>query len=143
MNTATIKVRYVNLPREGKKMGSVKTYDDDYYSVWPSDLGKFEPDQTYTVQYEESDYQGKTFKTIKFPKGPSRAKPSQTQTHTNGSTKSVEMFVMGTIGRSLQGTGTFPDGATLEGWIRDARMAWENGFREPAGNAELDDPIPF
>ena len=137
MHTATIEVQYVNEPKEGKKMGSVKTKDGEYYSVWPDKLANFKPGMSYAVEYTVEDFKGKTYKTIKGLAKDNKA--SQQSTATNGHTKSVEMFVMGTIGRSLQGTGTFPDGATLEGWIRDARRAWVNGFNDQADDQE----VPF
>lgn len=127
MQTATIDVSFVNPPKPGKKMGSVKTRDDDFYLVFPEDLAKFSPGQTYQVNYETNNFNGTDFKTIKFPK---TRQPSRVPAKANGHTQSVEMFVMGTIGRCLQGAGTFPEAAQLTEWVRDARKAWEDGFSD-------------
>jgi hypothetical protein len=147
MHTATIEVQYVNEPKEGKKMGTVKTVDGEYYSVWPDKLSLYKPGGTYEVQYTESPFQGKMYKTIKAVKGaggqPSRAQASGTASSPRGNTQSREMFAMGTIGRCLQGSGTYPDGATLEGWLRDAFQAWDNATAPAPAKNDLDDEIPF
>ena len=58
---ATIKVQYINQPRPGKKLGSVKTEDGRYFQVWPDKLSSFQPGGTYEVEYESSQFNGKTY----------------------------------------------------------------------------------
>jgi hypothetical protein len=148
MHTATIEVAYVNEPKEGKKMGSVKTTDGEFYSVWPDKLANYIPGAVYEVEYTESEFKGKTYKTIKGVKsrtGPAAKAAGANAPARNGHTQSVEMFVMGTIGRSLQGTGTYPDKEVLVGWLEDAKDAWEMVFgpKQEKKKPELDDEIPF
>lgn len=51
MPTATITVEYVNQPKPGKKMGSIKGSDGQYYGVWPNDLNQFRQGETVTIEY--------------------------------------------------------------------------------------------
>lgn len=61
---ATVQVRYVNRPKPGKKMGSIKTADDVYFSVHPSKLGYFQPGGTYDIEYSSREYNGTVFYTV-------------------------------------------------------------------------------
>lgn len=143
MPTATIEVAYVNQPKPGKKKGSVKAANGEIYGVWPSDLGRFQVGQQITFNYEESTFNGQTYKSAKFPKG---APPAPTpMAASSGPAKSEEMFVMGVIGRTLQGTGSFPDPVELTNWVKAARMAWRDGFSNKTAEkfSDLNDEIPF
>jgi hypothetical protein len=141
MPIETVTVAFVNEPKPGKKYGSIKSEDGIYYSVKPEQLALFKAGGTYEIQYG-LDKTG-TYRNFQGISGASPSNPTQAS---NGHTKSVEMFVMGTIGRALQGSGTFPDAADLTEWVRSAREAWVNGFSDGSSkraNAPLDDEIPF
>lgn len=152
MPTTAIKVSFVNEPKPGKKMGSIRTDDGVYYSVYPEKLDMFLPGQSYRINYTTSASGYHTFKNMATDAeidGPivvplmvanGRGAPAQP-----AHTKSVEMFVMGVIGRTLQSTGTVPDVGTLTLWVRHLRRAWADGFTAP-GAISPDDPsdeIPF
>ena len=62
---ATIEVRFVNPVKEGKKRGSIKTPDDELYLVKPQDLGRFQAGRTYDIEYDESTFNGRTYRTIR------------------------------------------------------------------------------
>lgn len=141
MPTETITVAFVNEPKPGKKFGSIKSEGGIYYSVKPDQLALFKKGGTYEIQYGFD--KTNTYRNFERIVG---AAPSNSTHASNGQTKSIEMFVMGTIGRALQGSGTFPDEADLTEWVRAARKAWLNGFSDgasKAAGAELDDEIPF
>jgi len=65
MNTATIKVQYVNAPKSPKGPGSVKTEDGVYYKVWPkakeggATLSQFEAGRTYEIEFDTEQYNGR------------------------------------------------------------------------------------
>jgi hypothetical protein len=65
MNTKTVKVKYVNQPKEGRKTGSIKTADGEYFDVWPDQLPKFKQGSSYEVEYASREYNGKTYHTVK------------------------------------------------------------------------------
>ncbi len=153
--TATIEVANVFPAKPGKKTGFVKTTDDELYGVWPNDLPRFRPGETITIQYEEREYNGTIYKTIKSPKGAPRGNSAQLPLpipSPGTNTKAVEMFVMGAIGRYLQGNGqaggSFPTTPELTDFVRTARTAFEKGMKdEPPPQKDpykdLDDEIPF
>ena len=155
MPIETVMVQYVNQPKEGKKQGSIKTDDGRYFGVWPEKLCLYTPGEFYEIEY---DAQYKTVKRIVTGPGASGSASSaprangQAQSHSPSHTKSVEMFVMGVIGRTLQGTGDVPSAAVLTQWVRSLRLAWADGFAASAASAtsatsatknELNDEIPF
>lgn len=49
--TADITVQYINPPKEGKKMGSIKAADGQYYNVFPDLLGQFSKGMRCKVEY--------------------------------------------------------------------------------------------
>src|SRR6188768_1077779 len=106
--TATIEVEYVNPPKEGKKKGSIKTKDGEYYGVWPDKLHLYAPGNTYTIQYESSEFKGKTYKDVKRIVDAPATTAAKHATNGNGSTKSREMFAMGFVNRIYAGTGKIP-----------------------------------
>lgn len=157
MMQTTIEVQYVNPPKIGKKMGSIKSTDGEYYSVWPDKLHTFQVGGSYTVEYEVvNTNSGTSFKSIKKILDQSGVLPLPTQSgpgparvpSRGGSTTAEEMFVMGVIGRALQGSGTLPDPIQLKTWVRAARFGWREGFKEDTAPTtgmanELNDEIPF
>jgi hypothetical protein len=71
MGTASIDVRYVNQPAEGKRMASVKTTTNELYFVDPSQLGLFQPGRSYSIEFSEREWQA-------APSRRSRASPMTT-----------------------------------------------------------------
>ena len=71
----TIKVQFVNQPKEGKKKGSIKTEDGRYFDVWPNMLSQFSRGESYEITTESREWQGKQYYTIK----------TAAQVHGNGS----------------------------------------------------------
>jgi hypothetical protein len=65
MQLETITVQYVNPPKPGKKMGSIKDTTGRYINVWPDKLAQFQPNGTYNVLIEEGSWQGKQTYTLK------------------------------------------------------------------------------
>ncbi len=123
MPTETVTIAFVNERKVGKKFGSIKSEDGTYYSVKPDQLALFKKGGVYEIQYGFD--KTNTYRNFERIVGSS---PANATIARNGHTKSVEMFAMGSIGRSLQGTGTFPDEDTLFEWINAARSAWTRAF---------------
>jgi hypothetical protein len=64
MNIATIEVASTAPPPEGKKKGTIRTAGGETLYCWPDKLGLFRPGQAYAVEYDESQFKGRTYKTI-------------------------------------------------------------------------------
>jgi len=161
MPVDTVTVQYVNQPRAGRKMGSIKTVDGKYFGVFPELLPKFGRGGVYEIEYEQTIGQdGNTYNTLKrilsikgLPaisssnSSNSGARPASVGGHSH--TAAVEMFVMGVIGRAYEGTGMLPDESVLVEHVRALRSAWERGFaseqksEEKPLSQELNDQIPF
>lgn len=133
---ATLRVKYVNQPREGKKMGSIKGEDGTTIGVFPDKLSLFQQGQTYTVEYDEMDSGFKRFKRI-IPGAPNTVS-------NGGHDKAVEIFVTGVIGRCFQGTGNLPDDKAMTHMVQTLRIAWTLGMKAGPGDAvPEEDPAPF
>src|SRR5262249_53368769 len=62
---AEIKVQYVNPPKEGKKLGSIKSADGQYYSVFEKMLDQFTKGMTCKVEYSSrTGDDGREWRTI-------------------------------------------------------------------------------
>lgn len=73
----TIEIAYVNPPKQGRKTGSVKTSEGQYYDVWPNMLSLFQPGGTYNVEFTERDFKGTTYRTVQKVLGTSVGAPAQ------------------------------------------------------------------
>ena len=115
MPTATIKVAYVNPPKEGAKSGSIKDTDGAYWGALPPILNQVAKGSTLDIEYTEKTAQsGKVFRDIKriIP----RSQPAQSapqpgngaqpkSAYTTGANDRA-IFVTGVVGRAL-GSGQF------------------------------------
>jgi hypothetical protein len=54
IKTATVKIKYVNSPKEGKTRGSVKGTNNEFFGVDVSKLSLFEVGMTYDIRYTEN-----------------------------------------------------------------------------------------
>jgi len=138
-----VTVDYVNQPKPGKKMGSIKTQELGYVGVWPDKLDLFQQGRRYVIEYEVNG-EFKKFVRIKAEE----PAPSGGTSGASRSSQAKEIFVTGVIGRYLQGAGTWPTGNTLALMVAEARDAWETameGKSSPKEETEdkLDDEIPF
>ena len=142
MPIAAVTIQYVNPPKEGRKMGSIKTEELGYIGVWPDKLDLFQKGKRYVVEYEiKHGNDGREFKNfVRIKSEEPQAKESDT--------KAKDIFVTGVVGRYLQGAGTWPEGNTLALMVAQAREAWEVGMEQKAPKKEetedfLQDSVPF
>lgn len=54
MTLADIEVKFVNPPKPGKKLGSIKTADDGFWLVPPTLLNQLSPGMKCRIEYDES-----------------------------------------------------------------------------------------
>ena len=147
----TVTVERIYPQKEGAKTGSFKTTNGDFFRIWPDKMHLISEGGTYDIIYKSDTWQGKTFNTVTRINGAANGTAAGVASRGGGAIdKSMEMFVMGTIGRCLHGTGTFPDYNTLVEWVKTAKTAWERGMKEQAPpkptesfRDPLDDEIPF
>ena len=60
-----IEVATIEPAKPGKKMGKLMTTGGEPYLVWPSDLSKFTPQGRYEIEFEENEFQGRTYRKVK------------------------------------------------------------------------------
>lgn len=65
MPTETIDIAYVNQPGPGKKLGSLKDTKGEIWGIPPALLGLVSPGSTYEIFYEDREWQGRTYHTVK------------------------------------------------------------------------------
>ena len=153
MTQATLTPKYVNPPKPGKTLGSIKDQGDTLWLCEPGLLGSFSPGKPITVEYE----------TMKFRDGTERPKitgvvhgatngsaPAQEAPRNNGhsSNQGREIFVTGIVGRGVGG-GTITL-ETFDAWVSKALLAWDTMIDprtkptpKPQADPGLNDSIPF
>ena len=161
MNTASITVAFVNPAAAGKKMGNIKLDDGSFYSVSPSMLSQFQPKGKYEVSYEEREYQGKMYRTVKT------VKPLSAPTANGGGSgsgkygspdpaTSENIFVCGVM-NALAGAGQLDTAPTAIALMtNNLRMGWRQGMVPSPARAtsamapktevvldDMNDEIPF
>lgn len=119
--TGTLTVQYINPPKEGRKMGSVKDMQGNYWAVWPDALETLKPGQTITVDYHTgADGSGRFVNRIHPPEKPAAAKEWPVPENNTGAplppgtppwesaelSKECMIFVTGVVGRAM-GSGRF------------------------------------
>ena len=152
MTQASVTPKYVNPPKPGKTLGSIKDQGDVLWLCEPGLLGSFSPGKPITVEYE----------TMKFRDGTERPKitgvvhgttngsaPAQEAPRGNGHqpNQGREIFITGVVGRAM-GSGKF--GADdIYPLAVAALTAWERVSNQPLpapkpqAETGLDDSIPF
>jgi hypothetical protein len=133
MSTATVHVRYVNQPGEGKKLGTIKDVDGVVYGVAPEKLSLFQPGHQYSVEYSEREWQGRTFRTITAVSngsGVSIPLPARRPPFRETSPVDAErMFVCGLLNAAVAAGKVEPiSAASIIGCVQAARAAWRATF---------------
>lgn len=144
MPTATITVKYVNPAKPGKKQGSVKTPDGQYYGVWADKVASFQQNTIYEVEYEERAGQdGTTWRTIKSFTEKGKAQSGYNGPRRSGNTyretsvKDAErIFVCGAINAGLSsGRLEFTQTALIE-TVNILRDVWDATFGQDGAQQE-------
>ena len=150
MNTATIVAKYVNPPGPGKKRGTVKLPDDDFYLVPPAMLGLFKAGGTYEVQYTTSEFNGMPYKTVASVKEKAAA-PTAANSTTSPTNYIKDEFILacGALNASIRSGKIEPNEESMTRIINDARRSWLKTFgakktpEQKAKEDEFNDGIPF
>ncbi len=153
MPSAIVKVAYVNQAQAGKVNGSIKVEDGTYYGVKPAMLGLFQPGNTYEIQYESSDFKGKTYhKVISVKPAPIEGNVGHAQSFANkgayGKTddKTAErIFVCGAINAAISSNQLAVQTTEIVQAVNSLRAAWELtlGKQKTAIEEELGDEVPY
>lgn len=162
MSTAKIEVSYVNAPKPGKKMGNLKLADGTFYLVAPSMLGLFQNGGKYEVEYEESEFGGKTWRTVKKLAGGGNGAVggSQVRTGAYGATddKTAErIFVCGGLNAFITSGQVEPNAVSITQAVNALRSAWSGTLGGKGGatsgpqpqvvpatvDDDMNDSIPF
>ncbi len=145
MQLETITVQYVNPPKPGKKMGSIKDTAGRYINVWPDKLDQFQPNGTYNVMLEQGEWQGKTTYTLKsmaddtqrvpaakpvtqaVPLKPIPLSPRETSPR-----DAERMFVCSLMNAAIQGKQVNLAEDDLASVVNSLRFVWQQTFGKDA-----------
>lgn len=150
MQTTTIEIAYVNPPKEGRKTGSVKTKEGQYYDVWPNMLAQFKEGCTYTVEYTERDFKGTMYRTVQkiLPATPGTATKAPAtnggyyQPRPTAPQDAERMFVCALLVAFIR-AGKIEGGGQLVPSINLIREAWKKTLGNPQQADDMNDEIPF
>jgi hypothetical protein len=132
MLNSTITCKYVNAAKPEKKNGTIKTQDDMMFLVPKEMLGMFHPGVTYDIEYDQHDFNGTTFKTVrKFTEKAAAAAAAggggPTRSATNP-TDSEQIFVTALMKEMIAAGKIDIMPETLTNQVRQLRAVWKNGF---------------
>lgn len=147
MPVATIVPKYVNPPAVGKKEGSLKLADGSFYGIPPAMLSQFQVDGTYSVEYKERTWQGKTFRSISAINS-SAAPSSPPSTGKYGQTDDAtaeRIFCCGALNAFITAGKIEPSAANVVQAVKALRVAWAEtlGKKPTRSEDEMSDSIPF
>lgn len=145
MTMETIVVQYVNQPKPGKKMGSIKTRDGRYFGCWPDKLALFNPGGEYVVETETTG----DFTKIK---GLANGNVPLTAVGQKGGAKygatddatAERIYCCGILNAAVSGGHLPVSTASLVAATNAARQAWAQTFggKAASGHRDLEPPMP-
>ena len=143
VHTKIVTVSFVNQPKQaGGKKGTIKTKDNEIYGVWADKLANFQQGKTYEIKYEESEYNGKQYKTVTNwieQTAPPAGNGAGSQTNGNGSAytaKDEQIFVCGALNNALAAGRVEATTVAMMAFVNAARETWRGTF----GQVEQDPP---
>ena len=147
MTTATINVKYVNPPKEGKSRWTIKTSDGVLYGLSGTLANQMKAGNSYQVTYKESEFRGQMYKTIESVQQATGSAPS----HGGTDDKTAErIFVCGAVNATLSNPQVSPHMVTADAvaLVNLWRDVWKatfggGGAGSVAKNSDMDDEIPF
>lgn len=164
----TIRVKCVNQPKAGKKLGTIKTDNDEIIAVEPGLLHAFAPGGSYDIEYDDMVFKtgGGMKKVVRVRGGqqdaaPQTATPPQNRAQSPADARrALEMGVMGYLARFYAGGhagGVLPPTANeLASAARSYILGWEAAFSggpiyikperpnlNPAVGEEFSDEVQF
>lgn len=143
MPSLTATIKFVNQPAPGKKNGSLKLQDDTYLGVRPEMLPIFQPGRSYVIEYEEHEYRGQMYKTVKSGRPVEQTNGSaapQVPVRASWSPKDSEhAFVTKILGDAVR-SGAVPFSTeALTAAVRCLRTVHKQGFAATVGQQRDDD----
>lgn len=142
-NTETVQVQYVNPPKPGKKMGSIKTADGRYMGVWPDKLTRFQQGGTYTIKTETQGDFTKVVDVVTDGGGQEQQAPQQQRPagRPTDDATAERIYVCGIVNAAVS-NGVEPTTASLVEITKAAREAYRQTFGGQAAAGGSGAPMP-
>ena len=140
MTTAPVTVEFVNPPKEGKKMGSIKTQELGTIFVWPNQLSIFKQGHHYTIEYSEANGFKKFEKMAPPPPSPEdnigdtagfpehELLPARTVKAHVDATLQEHIFVCGIVNNWVSRTDSEVTQSKLIALVNASRVVWAQTF---------------
>lgn len=91
MAVLTFTIANIYDPKEGKKVGSIKTTEDKWVSYWPSDKNLFQVGGTYKALCDEREWNGTMYYTVKSPGKGGKVEQEAAPTEQGGAMNTVNV----------------------------------------------------
>jgi hypothetical protein len=141
-----ITVQFVNAPKAGKRLGSIKSSEGEYYGCDPATLGRFSKGEVCTIEYTETPKDGGgTWKNIKRKISTSSAPPAPSIRNRTDPKDSEQMFVTALLKEALGSGKIEPTGAAIVACGSAFKQAYRQLFGDAAKQtteAVMRDEIP-
>lgn len=155
MNTATITPTYVNQPKPGKKLGSIKDAAGNFYLCPPVLLAGFRVGVPTSFEFKSAPKQDGSGDWLTVTSVAGMAEQPVRQQRGNAKTPEDQenIFVCGVVNHAIAYQGYKLDVRSLTLLVQDARTAWREGSKDSpvqmaasaarVPQADPDDDIPF
>ncbi len=156
MPTATITVQAKQSPAIGKKQGKIQDTNGSLWNVWGDKLQNYREGVTYDITYEEGEFNGHRFNTIKtanpsiagqqYVPTPAAVRPAPPSAAIPPNAKDEMIFVCGIVNNSMSNANINPFEITLTeltAMVDKARSAWRNTLGKSQKADDIGDEIPF
>ena len=139
--TAEITVQYVNYPKEGKKYGSIKSSEGDYFSAMPPMLRMFTTGEVCTIEFKTTPEGYKNLvKKIGTTKAPPLSPPPRQRTNP---IDTENMFVTALLKSFIEAGKIELSTTDIVAAIQDIKKAYRFTSTEKQISDDLNDSVDY
>jgi len=139
---AEITVQYINPPKPGKKMGSIKSSEGDYYGCFPAQLHQFFVGEVCKLEYKQSE---SGYKSVVKKIGTTPLNPVPMRART-APADSEQIAVLAMVKSFIEAGKVELERSDLIACLETCKAAYRSVFRSPeiqTTQDELKDEIPY
>src|SRR6476620_6069237 len=118
-----IQVAETHPPKAGKKLGTVKTVTGESFGIWPDKLAGVQVGGRYQIEFDENEFNGRTYRKITKVHPAEAAEPSAAPT-----CNSEQQFVCSLLRAAIAAGNLQIQTDALVAAIKTARAAWAQTF---------------
>ena len=119
-----IQVAETHPPKNGKKLGTIKTAAGESFGIWPDKLAGLQVGGRYQIEFDENEFNGRTYRKI------TRAQPVESSAPPGNarSSDAEQQFVCSVLNAAIAAGKLQLSAESLVAAIKTTRTAWRHTF---------------